>query len=86
MITNQPVAMTEHERESDGIEENTAEAGIDDAFHQNVYGLTGAAETGLQHGESNLHAEYQERRARIKAQIRTVMSAETTQKASKGRS
>jgi 5-hydroxyisourate hydrolase-like protein (transthyretin family) len=31
-------------------------------------------------------AEYQERRGRIKAQLRTVMSAETAQKVSKGRS
>ena len=60
MIANEPVAVTEHEREADGIEENAAEAGVHHAFHKHVYRFTGTAETGFEHREADLHAEHQE--------------------------
>ncbi|HEX6483293.1 MAG TPA: hypothetical protein VF043_30990 [Ktedonobacteraceae bacterium] len=51
------------------------------ALLQELLDLDTAYETG-----KIKKSEYQERRARIKAQLRTLMSVETTQKAGKGRS
>ena len=62
MIADEAVAVAEHEREADGVEQNAAEAGIHHAFHQHVYGFAGAAEAGFEHREADLHAEHQERR------------------------
>ena len=62
MIADESVAVAEHERETDGIEQNAAKASIHDAFHEHVHGLAGTAETSFEHGESDLHAEHQERR------------------------
>ena len=45
-----------------GIEQNAAEAGVDDAFHQHVDGFARAAEAGFEHREADLHAEHEERR------------------------
>src|SRR6185369_9661899 len=42
-------------------EQEPAETGVDDAFHQHVDGLARTTETRLQHGEACLHAEHQER-------------------------
>src|SRR5580704_890604 len=52
--------MAEHESETECVEDKTAKAGVDDAFHQHIDGLAGTAKTGLQHGEPDLHAENQE--------------------------
>ena len=60
VVSNEAVAVAEHECEAEGIEQNAAKAGIDDAFHQHVDGLTGAAEARFQHGEADLHAEHEE--------------------------
>ena len=54
--------MAEHEGEADRIEENAAEAGVDDTFHQHVDGFTRPAKSGFQHREADLHAEDQEGR------------------------
>src|SRR5262249_38687787 len=48
---------TEHEGKPPGIEQEPAEAGVDDAPHQNVHGLSRATKSGLEHGEARLHAE-----------------------------
>ncbi len=60
MVADKAVAVAEHEGEANGVEEQTAEAGVDDALHQHVDGLAGAAEACLQHGEADLHAEDEE--------------------------
>lgn len=57
VIPDEAVAMAEHEGEAEGIERQTAKAGIDDGLHQHVHRLAGAAKAGLQHGEADLHAE-----------------------------
>ena len=61
MISDKAVAVAEHEGKAEGEEEQAAEASVDDAFHQDIYGLARAAESGLQHGKANLHSEHQER-------------------------
>src|SRR5690348_11393299 len=60
MVSDEAVTMAEHEGETKRIKENAAEAGVHDAFHEDVHRLTGAAETCLEHGEAYLHAEHQE--------------------------
>jgi len=62
VVADEPVAMAEHEGEADGVKENTAKASVDDALDKNVHGFAASTETGLQHGETNLHAEDQEGR------------------------
>ena len=59
---DESVAMAEHESEAPGVEEDSAETGVDDALHENVDSLARAAESGFQHREANLHAEDQKRR------------------------
>src|SRR5437763_1091918 len=59
---NESAAMREHERKANGVEEDAAKTGIDNALHQNVHGFTGTAESGFQHCEPYLHAENQEGR------------------------
>src|SRR6185369_9288553 len=61
VVPDESIAVAEHEGETKGVEKDTAQAGIDDAFHQNVDGLARAAEPGLQHGEADLHTENEER-------------------------
>src|SRR6266404_3559076 len=60
VITDEPISMTEHERKAESKEKNAAEARVHDAFHQDVHGFPRSAETGLEHGESNLHCKNQE--------------------------
>ena len=62
VVADEAVAVAEHEGEAEGVEENAAEAGVDDALHQHVDGLARAAEAGFEHGEADLHAEDQEGR------------------------
>src|SRR4029077_9477314 len=52
--------MTEHEREAEGVEENSAQTCVRDALHEHIHGLTRAAESSFQHGETDLHAKHQE--------------------------
>src|SRR5690242_601652 len=60
-MTNEPVAMTEHEREANGVEQDATEASVHYAFYEHVYGFAAAAETGFKHREADLHPENQER-------------------------
>src|SRR6266403_1955695 len=60
VISNESIAVAEHEGKADGIEENAAKTGIYNAFHEYVDGFARTTESGLQHGEANLHAENQE--------------------------
>ena len=62
VLADEAVAVAEHEGKAEGVEQNAAEAGVDDAFHQYVDGFAGAAESGFEHGEAHLHAEHEERR------------------------
>ena len=62
VIADEAVAVAEHERETDGVEQNAAKAGVHDAFHQHVHRLARTAEAGFEHREADLHAEHQERR------------------------
>src|SRR5450631_262362 len=57
MVSDETVAMAKHEGEAKGIEEDAAEAGVNDAFHEDVDGFAGAAEPGFEHGEADLHSE-----------------------------
>ena len=59
VIADEAIAVAEHEREAEGVEENAAQAGVHHAFHQHVDGFTRAAEAGFQHGEADLHAEHE---------------------------
>src|ERR1700674_1332476 len=60
VISNESVAVAEHEGKADGIEENAAKTGIHNAFHEHIDGFARTTESGLQHGEADLHAENQE--------------------------
>src|SRR5689334_22388063 len=62
VIAYEAVAVAEHEGKAEAVEQNAAETGVDDAFHQYVYGFAGAAEAGFEHGEADLHAENQKGR------------------------
>jgi hypothetical protein len=57
-----PLPWAEHERETDGIKQNAAQAGVHHAFHQHVHRFARAAETGFEHREADLHSEHEERR------------------------
>ena len=59
---DEPVAVAEHEGEAESVEEQPAEARIDDALHQHVDRFARAAESGFEHREADLHSEHQERR------------------------
>src|ERR1700730_1318568 len=60
VISNETVPVTEHESEAECIEEDATKARVHDTFHEHVHRLPGATKTSLQHGEPDLHAEYQE--------------------------
>ena len=60
MISDEAVAVAEHEGKTKGIEEEAAETGVNNTFHQHVYGFARSTKAGLEHGEAYLHAEYQE--------------------------
>src|SRR3954469_10002957 len=60
VIADKAVAVGEHKCKADGVEENAAETGIHHALYKHVHGFAGATEAGLEHRESNLHAEYKE--------------------------
>ena len=59
---DEAVPRLEHEGEAPRPERDTADAGVDDAFDEDVDRFTRARETGLEHHEADLHAEHQERR------------------------
>ena len=67
MITDEAVAVAEHEGKTDGVEENAAKAGVDHAFHQHVDGFARATEAGFQHREPDLHAEDEEGSDQVQA-------------------
>ena len=62
VMTDESVAMREHKSKTDRVEENAAKAGIHHTLYEDVHGFSRTTETSFQHGESNLHAEYQKRR------------------------
>ena len=62
VIADEAIAVTEHERKAECVEQNAAQACVDDTLHQHVHGFARAAETGFQHREADLHAEYEKRR------------------------
>jgi len=59
VVPNKAVAVAEHETKSEGEKENTAKTSVDDALHQYVHRLARAAEAGLKHRETHLHAKNQ---------------------------
>src|SRR6185437_5754027 len=61
VIADESISVTEHECESKCVEQQPAKAGIYDAFHQHVHGLTRTAEARFEHGEANLHSEHKKR-------------------------
>ena len=69
---DETVAVAEHEGEAKGEEQNTAEAGVDDTFHQHVHRLTRPAEARFQHREAYLHAENEKRREQRPNRIERV--------------
>ena len=60
MIADEAIAMAEHEREAEGVEEHSAKTCVHNALHQHVHGFARAAESSFQHGETDLHAKHQE--------------------------
>jgi len=60
VVADEPVAMAEHECEAPGVKKNAAKTRVYDAFHQDVHRFARPAEPGLQHRESDLHAEDEE--------------------------
>src|ERR1700730_6825762 len=61
VIADEPVAVSKHERKTDGVEQNAAQTCIHYAFHQYVHRFTRTTETSFQHGETDLHTENQKR-------------------------
>src|SRR5260370_14433055 len=59
VITDETVAVGEHKREADGVEQNAAKAGVHYALDENVHGFTRPAEAGFEHGEADLHTEHE---------------------------
>ena len=55
-------AGAEHEGKAPRPEGHAADAGVDDAFDQDVDRFARAREAGLEHHEADLHAEHQEGR------------------------
>ena len=55
------VAVFEHEGEADRPEQDAADAGVGDAFDEDVHRLALAGEAGFEHDEADLHAEDEER-------------------------
>ena len=71
-MADHPVAGAEHEGEAEGPEQQGAQARVDDALQQDVDGLPGAGEAGLQHHEAGLHEEHQERGDEHPGRVRGV--------------
>ena len=57
VVSDQSIAVTEHEREAPCIKEDSAEACVDNTFHQDVNRLARSAKSGLKHRETDLHTE-----------------------------
>ena len=62
VVTDEAIAMAEHEGEAPCIEEEPAEARVDDAFENHVDRLTRTGEARLEKHEAGLHEEHEERR------------------------
>ena len=60
-MTDQPVALAEHEREPERPEQQPAQEGVDDALGEDVHGLPRTREAGLERHEPRLHEEHEER-------------------------
>jgi hypothetical protein len=54
--------VSEHERESPGVEQDSTEAGINNAFQHDVDGLSSPGEAGFKKHEPSLHEEHEEGR------------------------
>src|SRR5438270_9964975 len=55
VVSDEAIAMAEHESKTKCVEQNAAETRVNDAFHEDVHGFMGAAKAGFEHGEANLH-------------------------------
>jgi len=53
--------VTEHERESKRVKQQSTQARVDDALHQHVDRFARPAEPGFEHRKADLHAEYEKR-------------------------
>ena len=60
MRADEAVAVLEHEGEAPGPEHDAADAGVGDAFDEDVDRLARAGEAGFEHHEADLHAEHEE--------------------------
>ena len=72
MIPDEAVAVAEHEREAESVEQQAAQARVHDALHQHVDCFARAAEARFQHREAHLHAEHEERRHQRPDRIQRV--------------
>ncbi len=50
-------AWLEHEGEPPGPEQDTADAGVSNAFHQNIDRFARTSESGFEHNKPDLHTE-----------------------------
>src|ERR1700722_1623850 len=62
VIADKPVAVREHESKTYGVKKNAAQARVHHTLDENVNRFARAAEAGLEHRKSDLHAEHEERR------------------------
>lgn len=51
--------VAEHKPEADEPEEDRAEGEVDEVLHEDVGGVLGAGEAGLDHSEARLHEEHE---------------------------
>ncbi len=61
LLADEAVTRTEHEGKAPRPEQDAAQAGVDDAFQEDVHRFASTRETCLQHHEACLHEEHQER-------------------------
>ena len=62
VVADEAVAVLEHEGKAPRPEGDAADAGVDDAFDEDVDRLARAREARFEHDEADLHAEHEERR------------------------
>src|SRR2546421_11944327 len=61
MSANPGGAWLEHEGEAPGPEQDTADTGVGNAFHQDIDGFAGTGEASFKHHKSDLHTKDKER-------------------------
>ena len=72
LVPDDAIAEAEHECKAERPEQDGAQAGVDDAFLQDVDDLAGSGKAGFEHHEAGLHEEHQERSHQHPCRVDTV--------------